>query len=128
MSNQRKLINKKDMLIILIILVIAILSYILYSIVNKTNNKTQAQILIDGKAEYTIQLDENKTFSIPEKPNIVFEIKDNKIRFLSSDCPDKVCVNSGFIGKNGQMAACLPNKTSIRIISDKSNDDTDIVI
>lgn len=128
MSNQRKLINKKDILIIVIIVVVAISSYILYSVVNKTNGKTQAQILIDGKVAYTIQLDENKTFSIPEKPNITFEIKDNKIRFLSSDCPDKVCINSGFIGKKGQMAACLPNKTSIRIISDNSNDYTDIVI
>ena len=35
------------------------------------------------------------------------------IRFLSSDCPDKVCVNTGFLREDLQVATCLPNRTTL---------------
>ena len=52
-------------------------------------------------------------------------IKNGEIAFISSDCPDKVCVKTGWIGHNGEMAVCLPNRLSIKIIAE---DDTDIII
>lgn len=128
MDTKRKLINKKDIIIISLIFLIAVLYYLFYLRFHAVNENVKAQILINGNLKYTIELDKNKTFSISEKPNIVFEIQDDKIRFLSSDCPDKICVKSGFLGTSGQMAACLPNAISIRIISEKAHNDIDTVI
>ena len=44
---------------------------------------------------------------------ITFQVRDHAIRFLSSDCPDKVCVNTGFLRNDLDVASCLPNRTSL---------------
>ncbi|MFR5073321.1 MAG: NusG domain II-containing protein [Bianqueaceae bacterium] len=48
-------------------------------------------------------------------------------KFLSSDCPDQVCVRTGFISLAGQTAVCLPHRLVVRIISD-SPSDLDVII
>lgn len=50
----------------------------------------------------------------------VAEVKQGAIRMLSSPCPDKVCVNMGWINRPGQSVVCVPNRVIIRIISGKS--------
>jgi hypothetical protein len=47
-----------------------------------------------------------------------------KICFMSADCPDRLCVKTGWIDKPGQIAVCLPNRTLIKIVgnNDKSLD------
>ena len=40
-------------------------------------------------------------------------MQDHAIRFLSSNCPDKVCVNTGFLREDLQVATCLPNRTTL---------------
>lgn len=42
-------------------------------------------------------------------------VENGRIRFEKADCPDLVCVKTGWLDKNGQMAVCLPNKVSIKI-------------
>ncbi len=39
---------------------------------------------------------------------LTLEIAGGKIRVQSADCPDRLCVNTGWIGQAGQTAACLP--------------------
>jgi hypothetical protein len=47
-----------------------------------------------------------------------------RIRFTEADCPEKICVNTGWLSKPGQAAVCLPNGLIIRIEgSDKSEID-----
>ena len=52
----------------------------------------------------------------------VIEILDQRVRVISSACPDKLCVHSGWIDKPGQILVCLPNKVVVRIISDEQQD------
>lgn len=120
-----KLFNKKDFLIISVILIISIISYFIYIQFFNSANSTIAEILIDDTVIYTTVLDEDKEFTLPELPNITFEISSGKIRFLHSDCPDKVCVNTGFISHAGQLAVCLPNHAVLKI---SSTDEVDITI
>lgn len=54
--------------------------------------------------------------------------KDSKVRFMKSDCPDKVCVQTGFISKSGQIAACIPAKVLVRITGTSKANDIDIII
>lgn len=76
-----------------------------------------ATIWVDGAAERTLPLDKDTAFSIttPEGHALSFEIKDGRIRFTASDCPDKICVHTGFIGSETQTAVCMPNRVSITI-------------
>lgn len=54
--------------------------------------------------------------------------KDGKVRFVKSDCPDKVCVQTGFISKSGQIAACIPAKVLVRITGTSKTNDIDVII
>lgn len=59
----------------------------------------------------------DQDFSILEETGlpIVFQIRDHAIRFLSSDCPDKVCINTGFLKNDMDVACCLPNQTLLSL-------------
>jgi hypothetical protein len=56
-------------------------------------------------------------FSIEEETGIpiVFEIADHKIRFVSSDCPDLICVHTGWVENEMQSAVCMPNSVSVTV-------------
>jgi Uncharacterized protein conserved in bacteria len=44
----------------------------------------------------------------------------NRIRFLQSSCPDKVCVKTGWLSHPGEIAVCLPNKVIIKLEQSKN--------
>ena len=120
--NKRRLFGRYDLLLLSVIIIAAVLIYILIP----TEKGAVCEIKIDGKTVYTITLTEHaQIFELPENPNIIFEIKAHTAAFISSDCPDKICVNTGQLRYSGQSAACLPNRVSINIIS---GTDTDIII
>lgn len=52
----------------------------------------------------------------------VVEIRDQKVRVISSACPDKLCIHSGWIDRPGQMLVCLPNRVVVKIVSDQQQD------
>jgi hypothetical protein len=43
----------------------------------------------------------------------VIDIRDQRVRFLSSPCRNKVCVHGGWLSHSGDSTACLPNRVSI---------------
>lgn len=120
------LFNKRDIIVILILLLFAAFVY-LYAQNFIFKNSQTAEILYDNTVIETVSLDKDRTFSLDEFPNIVFEIKDGSIAFIQSDCPDKVCVHTGFINKTGQTAVCLPNKIILKLVSDSQDDAPDAV-
>ena len=78
-------------------------------------------VVLDGKSEYSFRLD-----NLSEVEFTVYA--DKTIAFTKSDCPDKVCINTGHIGEHGRIAACVPNKVYIKIVKAKDGDTPDIVI
>lgn len=42
-------------------------------------------------------------------------IEKGRIRFKQADCPDKICVNAGWLRNPGDMAVCLPNRVVVKI-------------
>ena len=112
--------KKKDIFIILLLLIFAAGFYLL----NLPGEEGKiAEISVDGKIVATVSLS-GKDDGVHRigGMNITYEVKDGKIAFISSDCPDKVCINDGFIGLGGQSVVCLPNKTVISIPRDDSGD------
>jgi hypothetical protein len=69
-----------------------------------------AEIILDGQVVKRVSLVEDYVFSLPERPGVVFEVRDGLIAFGASDCPNQICVNAGFIGRPGQMAVCMPHR------------------
>jgi len=132
--NDLRKANKTDAIVISIICLIALVCYYLINYFITDSSDLYAEINFNGKLVSTIDLTElslsdEYVFSIPEVQSVLFKAKDRSIAFFESDCVDKICVESGFLGKNGQAAACLPNKLSL-IIKSKAvySDNIDIVV
>ena len=107
MEIKRKLFKKTDAILIGIILFTAALCWFF---TRQNGTLESLRILYNGKVVSTVQPGADGTFTVPEAPGMVFEIKDGKVAAASSDCPDKTCVNMGYIGNPAQKIVCLPNQ------------------
>ena len=88
-----------------------------------------AQIRIDGKTVKTVLLSSDKSycFTVDELDGVEFEVENGKIRVKSSDCKDKICVNTKFIENINETVICLPKKMYI-VITGEGNADFDAVV
>jgi hypothetical protein len=61
-----------------------------------------------------------------------FEWRDGRIRFAKADCPDQVCVLSGWVGRRGSIAACVPGGLILKAADAGSatteTDEVDVII
>lgn len=120
------------MIIIGVILVFAVLFMVLYR-TKFSDQPAVAEIYYYSDLVETVKLDKkvDKIFSIPQNSHVVFHLyEDGTLRFEESDCPDKVCINTGKIGMVGQSAACLPNGIVVKIVqkSGRTEDTVDIIV
>ncbi|WP_058486812.1 NusG domain II-containing protein [Defluviitalea phaphyphila] len=106
-------------LIIIILITISLLFLGIYRFINK-GDKLIAKIIQDQEVIKVIDLDkveEPKEWTIEneEGHHNTIRVEKGRIRFIEADCPDLVCVNSGWLSKPGDIAVCIPNKILIRI-------------
>lgn len=106
-----KLITIRDLAIILSILIISVI----FLAINFKDDGTYAEISYDGKVVKTVSLSEDTEFSVND---IEFSVKENSVCVVSSPCPDKICVKTGAIKRSGETIICLPEKISVRVISE----------
>lgn len=122
--------KKKDFIIIAAILLVACILYIVYNL-QSDKGAAKAEIYYGSELAMTVMLNENKdnTFKLPQNEHVIFHLyEDGSIGFEESDCPDKVCVNSGKLKHIGSSAACLPNKVILKIVPVKDTDENDVDI
>jgi len=130
----RKFLNKRDLLLVLLVLGIAagIWAALVFSSPSEEEEGyvPHAEIYFGGTLVELMPLDEDQVFSIRQRPNVVFEIRDGAIAFIESDCQDQVCVHAGFISTSWHFAACLPNFLilTIQMEEDPLDDDLDSVV
>ena len=105
----KKLITKKDFILVIVVLVIGFAGVIL---VNSTDKGKTAIIKVDGKEFETILL-QNDTLIKVNGVEIVVE--NGEIYVTDSTCSDKVCIRSGRVSKSGEGIICAPNRVSIEI-------------
>ncbi len=112
--------KKNKILIFVTLLSLVVLVSFSYIIYNKKINNKIAKIYQGGKLIYEINLDkveEAYTIKIDgdkEHYNIV-EVRKGEIGIIEASCPDKVCVNMGFVSDGLLPITCLPNKLIIEI-------------
>lgn len=102
-----------DMLIIAIVLLCALAALLPFT---GTFEATKAEIYKDGKLIYTVDLSKDQSFSIEGDYHNVVEVKDGKIHFKEANCPDKVCIRSGYASKSRPVLVCLPNRVTVKLV------------
>ncbi|MEL4106607.1 NusG domain II-containing protein [Oscillospiraceae bacterium WX1] len=129
MQKNRKFFSKKDLVVITGILLLAVAIFAVKYFLTDQTAAPMAMIYYDTKLVKTVELVQglNDEFPVPGQPNVTLLIKDGKICFYESTCPDKICIRSGFLSRPGESAACLPNKVAVQIVAStasKSGADT----
>lgn len=109
-------------LLICIILIGSILTLVLFY--RDEHNTKDASIIADiyqnGELLQSIPLRSvSATYTITVTgddgcTNIV-EVRNGSIGIISADCPDKLCVNQGFISSSLLPITCLPNRVVIQL-------------
>lgn len=106
--------------IIIIAVILVVSSGITIYAYLKPNSGKIANVYVNDVCVYSVDLSqiEETTYKV-----IVFDngnrstlmMEPGRICASSADCPDKVCVDMGWIGSSAAPIVCLPNKMVIRI-------------
>ena len=116
----RKPFYKSDILIFLALIVLVLAGLIAVWIYRSVGDSTTAIIEHNSTQIERINLDKVTQSDIifiddGKDCQVEIEVKNGKIRVSSSSCPDKVCVNCGWLEEKGDTAVCLPNGVVVRI-------------
>ena len=58
---------------------------------------------------------------------LTIETADGRVRVSEADCPDRLCVHTGWLQNAGQTAACLPAGIIVTVTGEKEDDAPDAV-
>jgi hypothetical protein len=93
----------------------------------RADGEKYAEITVDGQVTETVPLSPDGTLSPAGRPEVMISVRGGKVGFIRSDCPDKICVHTGFLSIPGQVAVCLPNRVVMRVTSKGKGLDLDSV-
>lgn len=114
-------VSNKALIIIFACLLLISAAWILVAS-NIRQNELTAEIYVDGKLMYRLDLgkvDEEYTIELPHNTVLVGK---GEISMLRADCPDQLCVRQGVIRSGLRPIICLPNRVEIRILKDSGVD------
>ncbi len=110
-----------------LIAVFLILTLCLALIAGKTASSAGRYALVyeNGRVVYKIDLESRERLEISIAGGKLLKEK-GRIRYISSDCPDKICEKTGWLEKVGDTAACVPNRSAVTVIG-AQNTDFDVI-
>ncbi len=111
----RKLLKRSDIFVIFLTLLLTFSTFLIFH--TSPDESPVAVVTVDGKIEQEIDLalQEDCIITLKTEPQVTLEIKDGKIRFIDSKCPDGTCEKMGLLSNVGDTAACVPAKTVVTI-------------
>ena len=108
----RKIVRPADLIVVAAVLAVAA---VLWAVLAHLTGTT-AQIVCGGEIVETVDLSAVKeAYDVTLDNGVVIRVEPGAICFAASGCANQLCVHTGRLTKAGQSAACLPNKTLIRI-------------
>ena len=118
MESNRKLVNRYDLWIIVgLLLVVAVFAFL-------TRRQSDAEILrghvyVAGMPVKTLYLDGTEKSFVPSQlPAIELLVGQRGVAFIRSDCPNQICVHTGWLNRPGHFAACIPNQVLLVIVGE----------
>lgn len=119
-----------DIIVYLTILILAAGSFLV--IYRKPSGGGLAAVVTqDGAELYSINLkdvSDRMEFEVPGRYNARIVAENQRIRFEQADCPDQICVNTGWISRPGQVAVCVPAGIILKITGDSGEEETDFYL
>lgn len=88
---------------------------------NAGDGGAKAGVFRDGEMIKELALDKDGIYPL-EEYGITVEVKNRSVAVTESDCPDKICVRTGFISSPRQAVVCLPKRISVRILDENKDE------
>lgn len=109
----------------LLIAIVLIVAAVIFFVSEASAQGKTAVVTLNGEkvTEINLETAENETFTVGK---VVIEVTDGSVSITDSDCPDKTCVKTGKLSKNGDVSVCVPNRVSVEIIGENA-DGVDII-
>ena len=114
--------KKKDFIIYFIVLSLFILSLLLSFVSGDKGNTIAVYVDREIYAEYPIDSDKEFLIKGADSVELKMSIKDGNVYVSDSNCPDKVCENTGSINKTNESIICLPGKIVISVVSENNSE------
>ena len=111
----KKFFKKRDLIIILVLLAVCAAGLLLIPRGPKGN---VAVVSVNGVETQRIDLSRDGEYHIDALLPVTLEVKDKRIRFVNSQCPDLLCEHFGFIGEEYKYAICMPAGVTVVISAD----------
>jgi len=75
---------------------------------------------VAGKTVEKLDLREERVVTVRgEKGPLTIEVRAGRVRVAEADCPNRICVRTGWRSRGGDVIVCVPNSTVIRILGKK---------
>ncbi len=104
----------------ILIVIVAFALVILFAF-PRGNGSSFAEVYYDGRLVRTIDLSLDSEIFLDV--GMVVKVQGGRISVIDSDCPEKLCVAQGAINTPNIPIVCVPNRTLIKIVSDRSEVD-----
>lgn len=118
--------TRTDKLLIGVILFLATVALLALHLLSPGGDSKSATIRVHGRIVKTLELsgdDDSRTIKVEGSiGDSVIQIEGARVRILHSPCPDKICVNQGWVEKPGEVIICVPNEISVSVEGDDGVD------
>ena len=125
---------KNDIILCFVILIVIIVTIVFFNIDNNKSKVLNAEVWLMGNKIDEIDLSnitksETRTYRFDyysENVEIKVELDNNMIRVISSDCPNKICVDTGWTSSPNKPIICM--EYGFKILLKNNLNDYDIVV
>ena len=111
--------RKKEIIAVLVLVLVAVVSFVCIRLFAEGKGRS-VKVYVDSKLSKTFDLGSDREYFIETNYGYnLLIIKNNRVRILDADCPNKICVDKGYISKNGESIICLPHHVVVTVESDE---------
>ncbi len=121
MKSSKELLGKLKYGDFLILGTVLTVSALLFAFSFFPGEGLRAEISLDGEPYASVELQELEEERLIEVGSCRILLEKDGASFLSSACPDKLCVNRGKLKRAGDTMACMPEKVTVVLKSDSSD-------
>lgn len=102
-----------------LVLIVVLVGGALYSLARgRQPDEGPPRVLVTrgGRLVATLPLDKPTEFGLDEHgEGIVIEVRGRGVRVRESNCPNQVCVRTGWISSSGQVIVCVPYQLIVEV-------------
>jgi len=77
---------------------------------------------VSGRTVEKLDIREDRTVTVRgAKGDLTVEVRGGRVRVADADCPNRICVRTGWRSRGGDVIVCVPNRTVVRILGRDPN-------